>query len=58
VQIDVPKTLAFIEKLKEYKQIVELRLVVSEDTFTSGPLRVELVAADNGKILLRSQQDR
>jgi uncharacterized protein (DUF3084 family) len=55
VQIDVPKTLTFIEKLKEYKQILELRLVVAEDTFTSGPLQVELVAADNGKILLRSQ---
>jgi uncharacterized protein (DUF3084 family) len=55
VQIDIPKALAFIEKLQQYKQTLELRLVVAENTFVSGPLQVELVAADNGKILLRSQ---
>jgi uncharacterized protein (DUF3084 family) len=56
VRIDVPKTLAFIEKLKEYKQTVELRLVAAKDVFILGPLQVELVAADNGRILLRSEE--
>jgi uncharacterized protein (DUF3084 family) len=54
-QFDLPKTFAFIEKLREYQQPLELRVVAANNTFTAGPLQIELVAVDNGKILLRSQ---
>ncbi len=57
VQIgQVQDLLAFIQQLKEYKQMVELRSVAAKDIFTAGPLEVALVAADNGKVLLRSQK--
>ncbi|UIE39137.1 DUF3084 domain-containing protein [Leptodesmis sichuanensis] len=51
----VQNLIAFIEKIREYNQMIELRAVAAEKTFTSGPLKVEFVAADNGKVLLRSQ---
>jgi uncharacterized protein (DUF3084 family) len=51
----VQNLIAFVEKIREYNQMIEIRAVAAEKTFTSGPLKVEFVAADNGKVLLRSQ---
>ncbi len=49
------KTLvSFIEQLKQYNQPVDIKAVAAEDTYTSGPLKVELVAVQNGKIVFRN----
>ncbi len=51
----VQDLLAFIEKLQEYNETIELRTIAEQTTFTAGPLKVNLVAVQNGKELLRSQ---
>jgi len=38
----------FMGKLKQYNRAVEL-LAVAEDTYTAGPLKVNLVAVANGE---------
>ncbi len=42
---------SFFEALKEYNQPVEVQAVAAEITYTSGPVRIELVAVQNGQIL-------
>jgi len=51
----VQDLLAFIEKLQGYNETIELRTVAEATTLTAGPLKVNLVAVQNGKELLRSQ---
>ncbi|UBF28616.1 hypothetical protein K9N68_12480 [Kovacikia minuta CCNUW1] len=51
----VQDLLAFIEQLKQYNQMVELKAVAAEVTSTAGPLKIELVAAQNGTILFRTK---
>lgn len=45
---------SFIEQLRRYPTPVELRAVASENTYTAGPLKIELVAVQNGQIVLRA----
>ena len=45
----------FIEQLRQYNQPIELKAVATEDTYISGPLRIELVAFQNGQVLFRSK---
>lgn len=52
----VQNLINFVEKLKEYKQPVELRAIAATPTYTSGPLTVELAIAQNGKVQVRSQE--
>lgn len=52
----VQNLINFVEKLKEYRQPVELRAIAANPTYTSGPLTVELEIAQNGKVQLRSQE--
>jgi uncharacterized protein (DUF3084 family) len=51
----VQDLLTFIEKLQGYNETIELRAIASAPTLTAGPLKVNLVAVQNGKELLRSQ---
>ncbi|MEX0269933.1 DUF3084 domain-containing protein [Leptolyngbyaceae cyanobacterium UHCC 1019] len=51
----VQDLLTFIEKLQGYNETIELRTIAEEKTLTAGPLKVNLVAVQNGKELLRSQ---
>lgn len=51
----VQNLLAFVEKLKEYKQPVELRAIAATPAYTAGPLTVELEIAQNGRVQVRSQ---
>lgn len=51
----VQDLLTFIEKLQGYNETIELRTVAEATTLTAGPLKVNLVAVQNGKELLRSQ---
>mgnify|MGYP002777182418 CR=1 FL=1 len=45
----------FIQQVKRFQQPLELKLVATNVTYTAGPLRVDLVASQNGQVLLRSQ---
>lgn len=51
----VQDLLTFVEKLQGYNETIELRTVASATTLTAGPLKVNLVAVQNGKEVLRSQ---
>lgn len=55
LQIEKLLTLgSFIDQLRRYPTPVELRAVASEVTYTSGPLKIELVAVQNGQVVLRA----
>ncbi|MGV0027857.1 DUF3084 domain-containing protein [Phormidesmis priestleyi] len=55
VQIDRLQTWSsFIEQLRQYDSSVELRVVAAEVTYTVGPLKIELVAVQNGQVILRT----
>ncbi len=52
VQINqVQNFLRFIEQLKALKQPAEIRVTAVEDTYTAGPLKVDLVTTQNGQVL-------
>lgn len=46
--------LGFVEQLKQFNQSLEIQAVAAEATYTAGPLRVELVAMQNGQVVLRT----
>jgi uncharacterized protein (DUF3084 family) len=46
--------LKFIQELKTAKTTLEIQAIASEETRTVGPLKLELVALDRGKIVFRS----
>ncbi len=49
------KTLiTFIEQVKQYNQTVDIKAVAAEDTYIAGPLKLELVAVQNGKVVVRT----
>ena len=50
----IKSLISFIEQLKQYNQPVDIKALAAEDTYTSGPLKVELVAVQNGKIVFRN----
>ncbi len=45
---------SFAEKLGQFQSSVEVRVVASEVTYTVGPLKIELVAVQNGQVVLRT----
>ena len=53
----VQNLITFVEKLKEYKQPVELRAIAANSAYTAGPLTVALELAYNGRVEVRSQED-
>ncbi len=44
--------LRFIAQLNQYPQPVDIKAVAAQVTYTAGPLKVELVAVQNGQIVL------
>jgi len=55
IQIEKLLTLgSFIDQLRRYPTPVELRAVASDVTYTAGPLKIELVAVQNGQVVLRA----
>lgn len=44
----------FIEQLQQYNQVVEIKAIAAADTYTSGPLKVELVAVQRGKVIFHT----
>ncbi|MBW4693624.1 MAG: DUF3084 domain-containing protein [Lyngbya sp. HA4199-MV5] len=51
----IQDVITFIEQLKQYKETIELRAVASDVTYTIGPLNIDLVASQNGQVLLRTK---
>ncbi|BAB76092.1 DUF3084 domain-containing protein [Anabaena sp. FACHB-709] len=51
VQID-GTFLRFVSLLRQLDQPIEIKAIAAEDTYTAGPLRVRLVAIQNGKVIL------
>ncbi len=45
---------SFAEKLHQLQTSVEVRVVALEVTYTVGPLKIELVAVQNGQVVLRT----
>jgi uncharacterized protein (DUF3084 family) len=43
--------LHFISQLSQYNQPVDIKAIAVEDTYTAGPLKVKLVAIQNGQIV-------
>ena len=41
----------FIEQLRQYNQSVEIKAVAAQDTYTAGPLEIELMAVENGRVI-------
>jgi uncharacterized protein (DUF3084 family) len=50
VQID-GTFLRFVSQLRQSDQLLEIKAIASEDTFTAGPLRVKLIAILNGQVI-------
>lgn len=48
--------ISFIQRLEEYDQNLELQAVAAEDTYTIGPLRLDLLARHNGEVLISTRQ--
>jgi uncharacterized protein (DUF3084 family) len=46
--------ISFIEQLEKYKQPVEVKVIAQETTSTAGPLRMQLVAIQNGQVIFKS----
>nr|WP_290221659.1 DUF3084 domain-containing protein [Trichocoleus desertorum] len=53
----VTAILNFAEQLKQYQQPLDLRVVTTDVTYTAGPLRVELLAIQNGQVVLSTSRE-
>ncbi|MBW4593492.1 MAG: DUF3084 domain-containing protein [Brasilonema angustatum HA4187-MV1] len=50
IQID-GTFIRFIAQLRQYNQPIEIKAIAVEDTYTAGPLKVKLIAIQNGQII-------
>ncbi len=50
----IQDVITFISQLKQYNQMVDLKAVAAEVTNVSGPLKIDLLATQNGKVLFRT----
>lgn len=46
----------FFEQLQQYNQPVELKAIAADDTYTAGPLKIDLVAVENGQIVFATSK--
>jgi uncharacterized protein (DUF3084 family) len=53
----IQNLISFIEQLRQYNETVELRAIAAEATYTAGPLKLEFVAGQNGRVLLRTTEE-
>ena len=44
----------FIEQLEQYNQSVDIKVVAQETTYTAGPLKMQLVATQNGQVVFKT----
>ncbi|WP_421654912.1 DUF3084 domain-containing protein [Leptothermofonsia sp. ETS-13] len=50
----IQDVIIFISQLKQYNQMVDLKAVAAEVTNVSGPLKIDLLATQDGKVLFRT----
>jgi uncharacterized protein (DUF3084 family) len=55
IELESDALAKFFEQLKAQKQPLDIRAIASTETYTSGPLQLELVAVQNGQVLFRSR---
>jgi uncharacterized protein (DUF3084 family) len=58
IQIGDEKTetlLSFVQQLQNYQQPIELQAVAAQDTYTIGPLKLNLLARQNGAIIFSTR---
>lgn len=48
---------SFLQQLEDYNQTLELQAVASEDAYTIGPLRVDLLALHNGEVVISTRNE-
>lgn len=46
--------MSFIEQLERYNQSVDIRAVAQETAYTAGPLKMQLVATQNGQVIFKT----
>lgn len=46
--------ISFIEQLERYNQSVDIRAVAQETAYTAGPLKMQLVATQNGQVIFKT----
>jgi uncharacterized protein (DUF3084 family) len=53
------ETLAgFIERLQQYEKPLDVQAIAADVTYIAGPLKIDLVARENGAVVFRTgQQD-
>ncbi|MBV9385735.1 MAG: DUF3084 domain-containing protein [Chroococcidiopsidaceae cyanobacterium CP_BM_ER_R8_30] len=44
----------FIQQLQQYNQPVDIKAIAAVDTYTAGPLKIELVAVQHGKVVFHT----
>lgn len=44
----------FVQQIKEYQQPIEIKAVVQEPVYTAGPLKMNLIAIQNGQVRFRT----
>jgi uncharacterized protein (DUF3084 family) len=47
--------IAFFDRIQQYNQRVQIQAIAAETTSTAGPLRIELVAVQNGQVLFSTE---
>lgn len=47
----------FIAQLKQYDQPLDIKALAAEETYTAGPLKVKLVAIQNGQIIFSTSNN-
>lgn len=52
----IESLVAFIDQLRQVTQPLEIKAVATQTTYTAGPLKIELIAEQNGQILFRTQE--
>jgi uncharacterized protein (DUF3084 family) len=50
IQID-STFLRFVSQLRQFQQPIEVQAIAAENTYTAGPLRVKLIAIQNGQVI-------
>lgn len=56
IEINVRDLTIFVEKLKSVKSQLDIKTITAEGTYTSGPLRLQLIASRDGQVLFRSNE--
>ncbi|MCS6814556.1 MAG: DUF3084 domain-containing protein [Cyanobacteria bacterium] len=51
----IPAIIQFTTRLKDYDQTIDIQVVAADNVYNSGPLKVQLVALQAGKVLFQTE---